>query len=152
ETGPVIHIVTPRAMKMDTAAAVSMPRWGATDAGRKRDAIPAGDVAGRDGVPLWQSFKESVRQTRDFNRDAARLLASSKGRVEAGQSFMRLFEVDKGRPETRATALEAGNVAPRWCVSYAVADALARRWRNAVRRDWRWLSGLGLFAFACFEA
>jgi hypothetical protein len=153
ETGPVIHIVTPRAMKMDTAAAVSPPRWGAPAAGRERGAAAAEDIAGRDhDFPPWRSFEASVRQTRDFNRDAARLLASPRGRIEAGQSFMQLFEVDKSNPETRATALKAGTVAPRWCVSYAVADALARHWRNVVRRDWRWLSGLGLFAFACFEA
>lgn len=152
ETGPVIHIVTPRAMKRDTAAAVSTLHWGVAPAARKAVSA-ASDIAGCDhDDQMWRWFESSIRQTRDFNRDAGRLLASPQGRADAGQSFMRLFEVDKGKPETRAAALKAATVAPRWCVTYAVADALARRSRNAVRRDGRWLSGLGLSAFACFAA
>lgn len=159
EIGPVIHIVTPRAMKRDTAAAVSAPPWGAgkvrveRDAARRQKAATPEDIAALDhDFQLWRSFEASLRQSRDFNRDAGRLLSSAHGRADAGQGFMALFEVDKSEPETRAPALKAGTLAPRWCVSYAVADALARRRRIVFRRNRRWLSGLGLFAFGCLGA
>jgi hypothetical protein len=159
EIGPVIHIVTPRAMKRDTAPEVSAPCWGTAQVGRERDAARRRGAATHEDIAAldhdfrsWRSFEASMRQSRDFNRDAARLLASAPGRASAGQSFMGLFEVDRSKPGTQAPALKAGAIAPRGCVSYAVADALARYWKNAFRRDWRWLSGLGLFAFGCFEA
>jgi hypothetical protein len=159
EIGPVIHVVTPRAMRKDTAAAVSAPCWGAAPVRRQRAAAGRRETATEQDIAaldqdarMWRSFEALIRQSRDFNRDAARLLASARGRAEAGRSFQQLFEVDKNKPETRVSALKATNVAPRWCVSYAVADALARHWQIVFRRDWRWLSGLGLFAFGCFEA
>jgi hypothetical protein len=156
ETGPVIHIVTPRAMKKDTAAAVSVRAWGVGPVGRELAARQR--AAGEDVATLalehalWRSFEASVRQSRDFNRDAAVLLASARGRTSAGQSFQQLLEVDRTKPETKSSALKAGTVASRWCVLFAVADALAQRHESVFRRDWRWLTILALVAFGCIEA
>jgi hypothetical protein len=157
ETGPVIHIVTPRAMKRDTAAAVSVRPWGAGPVARERDAArrlaSAEHIAELDhDHVLWRAFEASIRQSRDFNRDAARLLASARGRTSAGQSFQQLFEVDPTKPETKAAGLKAGTLASRWCVLFAVADALARRRESVFRRGWGFIAGLALFAFACVEA
>jgi hypothetical protein len=157
ETGPVIHIVTPRAMTKNTASAVAPPCWGAGPVRQARDAArktsPPYEVAALDhDCELWLSFEASVRQSREFNREADRLLASAAGRTAASQSFMGLFEVDAANPETRASALKASTVAPRRCVLYAVADALAQRRQRVFWRDWRAMSGLALLAFACVEA
>jgi hypothetical protein len=157
ETGPVIHIVTPRAMKRDTAATASVRRWGAGPVGRElaaaRRRASEPDIAALAlDHALWRSFEASVRQSREFNRDAARLLASARGRTRAGQSFQQLFEVDRTKPETKSSALKAGTLASRWCVLFAMADALALRRESIFRRDWRWLTGLALIAFGCVEA
>jgi hypothetical protein len=157
ETGPVIHIVTPRAMKKNTAAAVSVPAWGAGAVRQARKAArhtsPPYELAALDrDHEVWMVFEATVRQSRDFNREADRLLASAAGRAVAGQNVMDLFEVDKVRAETTAAAQKAISLSPRRCVLYAVADALAQSRRKVFRRDWGWLAGLGLTAFACFEA
>jgi hypothetical protein len=157
ETGPVIHIVTPRAMKKDTAAAVSARAWGAGPVGQQLNAIQRGapeqDIAALvHDRELWQSFEASIRQSRDFNRDAARLLASARGRAGAGFSFQQLFEVDKMKRETSEAALKAGTLASRWCVLFSVADALAQRRERAFRGDWRFIAGLALVALGSVEA
>jgi hypothetical protein len=157
EMGPVIHIVTPRAMKKDTTA-VAVACWGAApvkrefEAARRRTSTEQELAALDHDYQLWRAFEASIRRSREFNRDAARLLASVQGQAQAGQSFLRLFEVDNTKSETNASALLAGSLAPRQCVLYAVADALARRSQNVFWQHWRWLFGLGLFALGCFEA
>jgi hypothetical protein len=158
EMGPVIHIVTPRAIREGTATAVSVPSWGAKlvkreiDAARKRPSAKREIDALKTDHRLWEFFQASIKQSRKFNRAAVRLLASEAGRTKVEQSFLGLFDGDEKKPGTAASELRASAIAPRYCNLYAVVDTLAQNRQQIFLRDWRWLFGLSLFAFGCFEA
>jgi hypothetical protein len=166
EIGPVIHIVTPRAKKEKTAPGVSIECWGtelmeryeALDTARKR---PPNTQAEKQKIEteigaikhdylLWRSFEAPIRQSVEFNREAACLLAKKSGHDRTSQSLAWLFNISEKHPDT-APRDKALNIAPRYCDLYAVADALAQKWQTQFRKDWFLLFALGLFAFGCFE-
>jgi hypothetical protein len=155
ETGPVIHIVTPRASKEkgDTADDVRVECWGVElNKQFKKDK----DKKKRDDVRRWESFEPLARLSREFNREAARWLAP-RNRETIRQSIRNLFGIDNKKPDTvvpgNAAVVQAKIVAPRYCDLYAVADILAGHWQK--RRfwiAWKLLFWFGFAAFACFEA
>ncbi len=158
EIGPVIHIVTRRATKEDSAG-VSVACWGAKqvrqelNAALKPPSAPQKEIAAlAQNLWRWESFEPLAEQSREFNRDAVGLLTSPQGRAKARPSFLRLFEADEKKPETITTALQARTIAPRYCDLHAVADALAQDRQAVFRRDWLCLLGIFLFAFGCYEA
>jgi hypothetical protein len=164
EIGPVIHIVTPRATKEETEKEVLVKSWGtdviksyeALDARRNRQSATRKE---KQQIKLemntiepdylrWKSFEAPVVLSREFNREAAGLMASKKGRADLNQNLSWLFDA---RTDTELRD-RAGAVTPRYYSLYAVADTLAQRWQRIFRGDWFRLFLFGLLAFVCFEA
>jgi hypothetical protein len=167
EIGPVIHVITPRAAKPGSATAVSVERWGeelkkrykALDDIRKRRSATEAEKQKieKELAPverdyrLWQSFEATIGLNREFNREAARLLASKNGRANAKRSLDSLLHITPKKPDV-ALQHEVQATGQHYCSLYAVADSLAQRWQKVFQHDWSWLFCLGLFAFVCFEA
>ena len=158
EIGPVINIVTPRAAKTPTAEEVTVKPWGVRAVGQAladRKQCCGGDEeieALELDYELWKFFGASIRQTREFNRDAVPVLQSPDGPAKVEDSVFRLLEADPLDAEARARACETRDAARWYCDLHAVADILAQRWQVTFQNDWHWLFALGLFAFASFEA
>lgn len=167
EMGPVIHIVTPRAKMEDTATAVRVKSWGTDVTGRyealdRRRNRPSTARAEKEEIKKrmaaiepdyvrWKSFEAPIALSREFNLEAAGLLASDRGRANATDSLFWLFNVDREQPETEfQNRTEA--ITPQYCNLYAAADTLAQRWQHVFWRDWFLLFLFGLLAFVCFEA
>jgi hypothetical protein len=165
EIGPVIHIVTPRAKTAATTDSVTVQPWGKDLERQYPELLRATndpvntepdkqqktkyDAAIQYDLKLWTSFRSIVELTQQFNREAEKL-RSLERRVRVANSLALLFANGNGQPDAaaRASALE---IAPGWCESYAVADALAQKWQAKFRRGWLWLFALALAAIGFFE-
>src|SRR5258708_15974814 len=143
--GPGIHIVTPRAAKPGPATAASVECWGeelkkrykALDTARKQRSATEAEKQKieKEIAPverdyrLWESFEATIGLNREFNREAARLLASKNGRAKAEQSLDWLLDTDPKKPDV-ALQYAAQMTAKRYCNLYSVADSLAQRWQK----------------------
>jgi hypothetical protein len=175
EIGPVVHVVAPRRKQGSPTGAVAVERWGRAVVRHYRGgaAERAGDHvsrfigrlfgieradiraklpdAQRRELDAWETFAVLIGLTREFNREAASLVAAERGAARMAQSFEYLFD-DPDRPaaaqaDPKRVALER---APRWSRLYSIADTLAHQWQLQFKRDWRLLFGLTFGAFICF--
>jgi hypothetical protein len=167
EIGPVIHIVTPRVTGPEGPGAVSVKPWG-----RELEVLGTDDPDGAKAIgemaegeetihessrdklqkdaKLWREFSAQISLNVAFNCAAARLLGSRRGGAGVDKCLDDLFSDAKFVCDTAAR--DAGlATAPRWCRLYALADALAQKWRGTFKHVWLWMFALGFFALLCFE-
>jgi hypothetical protein len=175
EIGPVVHVVAPRRKPGSSAEAVAVERWGRAvvrhyrggTAEQARDhvgrfmgrllGIERADIraqlrdAERRELDAWETFAVLIALTRDFNREAASLVAAKRGAARMAQSFEYLFDdPDRQAAEQADPKQVALELAPRWSRLYSIADTLAHECQLQFKRDWRWLFGLTFAAFICF--
>jgi hypothetical protein len=175
EIGPVVHVVAPRRKQGSPAGAVAVKRWGCAVVRHHRGGTAArgGDHVGRfmgrlfgieradiraqlpdaerRELDAWETFAVLIALTRDFNREAASLVAAKRGAARMAQSFEYLFDdPDRQAAEQADPKQVALELAPRWSRLYSIADTLAHECQLQFKRDWRWLFGLTFAAFICF--
>jgi hypothetical protein len=173
EVGPVVHVMASRLNDKGPPRAVGAERWGravirhyrgglprrAADAVMRFVGRPFGiekaDIRGklpdaeRRELDAWETFGVLIALTRQFNREAAALAASPRGKEQMTQSFKLLFD-DPGQ-ETAADPKEiALRHAPRWSRLYTLADTLASRCQTQFKHDWLLLFFFTFCAFVCF--
>ncbi|HYS47436.1 MAG TPA: hypothetical protein VEM36_01535 [Xanthobacteraceae bacterium] len=168
EIGPVIYVDTPRVKPRGSATAVKTRPWGrelvkshqgswrrptwrsvanffASVAGKgrteERPRLPDDE---RRELESWMAFEVQTELTRRFNREAARLGRSAKGRARLNTSLRDLFPEDEARNITK-------ELLPRWCILYQIADTSAAKWQRWFRFDWQLLFTLGFLGIASFE-
>jgi len=173
EMGPVIHILTPRAKPGGVATQVRVEPWGtefvrsyrksrrgAPESGATAAETQSGqdEAVGKRGerrqFESWEAFKTKVGLTYRFNREAAKLEASSRGAERLEESLIYLFD-PKGdstkKPLSEAAKDCADKLIPHWRKLYQIADSLALDRQQQFTRDWRALFLLGFLAIASFE-
>ena len=174
EIGPVIHIVTPRHKDTSPAQEVSVAPWGHAVVRRCRGNIvyralrelarPIAHIFGGDlahvraSLPLnerreleaWETFATLLGLTREFNRDAAALVAEPEGTQRVATSIGYLFADPDTNTVDRDAEKHATAAAPRWCRLYGIADTLAQACQKRFRHDWLRLFLFGFVAFCCF--
>jgi hypothetical protein len=168
EMGPVIHIATPRTKPGGPVTEVKTEPWGTDFIARYRALHPSADkidVADherrkhlespadrreRRHFESWIAFEAKAGLTRRFNREAAKLDASSDGKQRLDTSLSDLFD-DPDRTLTGEPAkTRAMQLIPHWCRLYQIADTLAQERQAQFILDWRMLFGLGFLAIASF--
>jgi hypothetical protein len=169
EMGPVIHIVTPRAKPGGSVTEVEIDPWltdfvaryrashpladkmDIADRERRRDQERPADWRERRQFESWVAFAAKAGLTCRFNREAAKLDASSDGKKRLDTSLSYLFD-DPDKKLTGETAkICAMQLIPHWCGLYQIADTLAQERQLQFILDWRTLFGLGFLAIASFE-
>jgi len=174
EIGPVIHIVTPRNKIGSVASDVSVSPWGGEITGRRRgrsirrlaeyvrrfSAHLLGhgrESVGADLLPTqrrefaaWETFDSLALLTREFNSEAAALVAMAAGTELIESSIDSLF-TDLGYGGLDEEAKRRGLAfAPAWCRIYGIADTLAQIRQVQFWKDWKLLFVLAFVAFTCF--
>jgi hypothetical protein len=99
----------------------------------------------------WKNFAALTELTRQFNVDAAGLVATADGKANMKQGLEWLFGIDTGAVCGRPALDGATKLVPRWCELYSIADTLAQEWQRQFWKDWFWLFVLAFAAIACFE-
>jgi hypothetical protein len=173
EMGPVIHILTPRAKSSAPDMDVRIDRWGTGFVDWYRKSRPRPDHAAggtpaatgvqRSGEQLtaevrerrqfesWEALATKAALTRRFNREAAKLEDSQRGKERLNNSLAELFtDPDKKLSGERAKTC-AMQLIPHWCGLYQIADTLSQDRQKQFILDWRMLFTLGFAAIVCFE-
>ena len=164
EIGPVIHVVTPRAKHGSRQVDISVEPWGMEVTGRPRALRGSAAVAllfVRNLLGLahheeaeekrgWRVFNATVRQTRQFNMEAAKFSERGPEGIDPAQSLIWLFE-DTSKRQRPGAESQAKLAAPYWCELYQLADAAAQARQRNFKLDWRTLFVAGLAAIMVFE-
>jgi hypothetical protein len=175
EIGPVIHVMAPRRKGASPVDKVTVARWGRAVVRHYRGGtvVRALDYVGRfigrlfgiervdiraklsdpqrRELDAWETFAVLIALTRQFNREAAALTSTGRGRARMAQSFEYLFDdPDLQASDQADPKLVALELAPRWSQLYSISDTLAHDCQIQFKRDWVVLFALTFLAFICF--